>query len=74
ELSEFKKLSSESNFLSFLLRLILSEWLVDVVLPVPLTVAVDASPLLRKTSREDASAETAHVPTASVNEENDEDS
>ncbi|KAI3832771.1 hypothetical protein MKW98_002317 [Papaver atlanticum] len=57
-----------------LLCLILSKWLVDVVLPVPLTVAVDASPLLRKTLREDASAETAaHVPTASVNEENDED-
>ncbi|RZC78756.1 hypothetical protein C5167_002975 [Papaver somniferum] len=58
----------------------LSKWLVDVVLLVPLTAAVDASPLLRsmisnpKTSREDASAETAaHVPTASFNEENDED-
>ncbi|KAI3832772.1 hypothetical protein MKW98_002318 [Papaver atlanticum] len=48
-----------------------TQWLVDVVLLVPLTAAVDASPQLRKTWREDASAETAaHVPIASVNKEN----
>ncbi|KAI3994698.1 hypothetical protein MKX01_002314 [Papaver californicum] len=60
----------------FLLNLIQSKWLVDVVqLVPPLTAAVDASPLLRsiisdpKTSRGDASVETAaHVPIASVNE------